>query len=96
MSSSSNSNIQSQEDQQDHQEQIEQSEEISEESTQYVDEFEVRNFLTEADDELLISLVSARPPLFDLRLPLKERSREIVQTLWEEILSELNSKYFTI
>lgn len=93
MSSSSNSNIQSEEDQQDYHEQIEQSGEISEEST-HVEEFEVRNFLTEADDELLISLVSARPPLFDLRLPLKERSREIVQTLWEEVVSELNSKFF--
>lgn len=93
MSSSSNSNIQSEEDQQDYHEQIEQSGEISEEST-HVEECEVRNFLTEADDELLISLVSARPPLFDLRLPLKEPSREIVQTLWEEVVSELNSKFF--
>lgn len=57
---------------------------------------EIRNYLREDDDELLISLVSARPPLFDMRLPLKQRSRGIIHNLWEEVISELNSKNFVL
>ncbi|KAK4882323.1 hypothetical protein RN001_005642 [Aquatica leii] len=51
---------------------------------------EVRKYLSEEDDDLLISLVAARPLSFDMRLPLKERAREIINKLWEEIISELN------
>lgn len=35
-----------------------------------------RNYMTADDDKLLISLVSARPPLYDFRILLKERSRK--------------------
>lgn len=52
--------------------------------------------MTANDDELLISLVSARPPLYDFRIPLKERCRDVVNNLWEEVISELNSKYLNI
>lgn len=42
------------------------------------------------DEETLIKLVSERPPLYDFRLPLKERGRNVMKNLWEEVISELN------
>lgn len=45
--------------------------------------------LTTDEEEILIHLVSERPPLYDYRLPLKLRSRAIVNKLWPEVKNEL-------
>lgn len=48
-------------------------------------------------EELLISCVEARPPLWDSRLPLKDRSKPIRDNLWLEIFAEFGSNpEFTI
>lgn len=39
-------------------------------------------------EELLISCVQARPPLWDSRLPIKDRSKTIRDNLWTEIFQE--------
>lgn len=39
-------------------------------------------------EELLISCVQARPPLWDSRLPIKDRSKTIRGNLWTEIFQE--------
>lgn len=45
------------------------------------------------DEETLISLVAERPALFDFRLPLMQRTKEITRTLWQEIIDELEGKF---
>lgn len=42
-------------------------------------------------EELLISCVMARPPLWDSRLPIKERSKTIRDQLWLEIFEEFGA-----
>ncbi|CAH1109937.1 unnamed protein product [Psylliodes chrysocephalus] len=46
------------------------------------------DFTEETISELLISFVSLRPPLWDHRLPLSQRTKSIKDQLWVEILSE--------
>ncbi|KAJ8938015.1 hypothetical protein NQ314_011627 [Rhamnusium bicolor] len=41
------------------------------------------------DEQYLIPLIEARPLLWDFRIPLKNRGKEIIRSLWEEIIMEL-------
>lgn len=44
-------------------------------------------------EELLINCVEARPPLWDCRLPLIQRSKTIRDELWYEIFQEFGGMY---
>lgn len=44
-------------------------------------------------DEELINAVQKRPPLYDYRMPLKERSRQKID-LWKKVSEDLNGKTF--
>lgn len=68
-------------------------EEFSEESAQSQESYicpSSSSTQSSSFEEELIRLVSERPPLYDHRLPLKERSRTIVKDLWTEIIQALN------
>ncbi|XP_015596797.1 uncharacterized protein LOC107268490 isoform X2 [Cephus cinctus] len=42
-------------------------------------------------EELLISAVKARPPLYNWKLPLRDRSKSIKKVLWEEVSNEVHN-----
>lgn len=49
----------------------------------------------QAIDEDLIYAVQKRPPLYDYRMPLKERSRQ-KNDLWKKVCEDLNDKILFI
>lgn len=91
MSSSSNTMVEHEDFQESDNEQDHENGLITEDTI--TEDIEARNYLIAEDDELLITLVSAKPPLYDFRMPLRERSRETIQKLWEEIISIMNGGY---
>jgi len=54
------------------------------------------NSCNEDLDECLIMAVIDRPPLYDHRLNVKERSKTKKAVLWEEIKNTINSMYVYI
>ena len=53
-------------------------------------------FKSNYSDELLINLVKERPALFDIRIPLKDRSKIMKQALWYDVSKNMNGKYFIV
>lgn len=49
-------------------------------------------YIAEDIEELLISYVKERRPLWDHTLPIAKRSRDIIATHWQEISHKLNGK----
>lgn len=44
-------------------------------------------------NELLIAAVSKRPLLYDFRISLSQRSKNVLEKLWQEVSSEVGGQY---